>query len=101
MSERLPQNIVLFSMPPLLFHLKRINTIFIFKISIAFQKADAKKKIDLVIKDEVTVVDVDFDWIVVNDQVQSLCCVIYSKFLLEKLIPIKDELGKFNNKLIY
>ena len=53
------------------------------------------------IKDEVTVVDIDFDWIVVNDQVQSLCCVIYSKFLLEKLIPIKDELGKFNNKLIY
>ena len=53
------------------------------------------------IKDEVTVVDIDFDWIVVNDQVQSLCCVIYSKFLLEKLITIKDELGKFNNKLIY
>lgn len=77
------------------------DSVFQFKISIVFQKDDVKKKIDLVINEAETVVDVDFDWIIVNDHVQSLCCVIYSKFLLEKLIPIKYEIGEFNNELIY
>ncbi|KAK8842465.1 hypothetical protein M9Y10_026052 [Tritrichomonas musculus] len=62
-----------------------------FKLPIVYEKNGEMNKFDVMIKDEETVVDADFDWILVNDGMASLCAVIYSQFLLEKLVDAKND----------
>lgn len=78
------------------------NSVYKFKLSCAYANNDNDeiKKIDVMIKDAETTINLDFKWIVVNDNVGSLCAVIYSKELLQKLVQVKDELSEFNKTLI-
>lgn len=49
------------------------------------------KKIDVLMNEKEKEIDLKFDWALVNGDMESLCTVNYSKFLLEKLIPVKKE----------
>lgn len=66
-----------------------------FRLPIKYEINGEIKKIDIVIDQKIHKVDVEFDWIVVNDNCQSLCFTVYSKVLFKKLVD-----ARINEKLM-
>ena len=71
-----------------------------FKLPIKYEINGEIKKIDIVVDQNVHKVDVEFDWIVVNDNCQSLCFTVYSKVLFKKLVDVRKN-GKLQENDIY
>lgn len=75
---------------------------FMFKMPILYEKDGIinKKVIDVV--DSEMNIDIEFDWIIVNDDLAALCFVLYSKNLLEALKKPNDEkkISSLNKSLI-
>lgn len=78
------------------------NSIFQFKLPIIYEKDGNIQKKEVFVQDKETRIDVEFDWIIVNDELSSLCVVIYTKELLERLLIAKNEnkLSELNCLLI-
>lgn len=78
------------------------GSVFQFKLQVAFEKDGKIDKKEFFVKNEVTKIDVEFDWIVVNDNLCSLCVVIYTSDLLNRLLIAANEnkLSKSNLSLI-
>ena len=49
------------------------------------------KKIDIVIDHNVHKIDIEFDWIEVNDNCQSICFTVYSKVVFKKLFDVRQK----------
>lgn len=75
--------------------------IFTLKVPIIYEKDGEVKKMEFVIDKKESHIDLEFDWLMVNDMFSSLCFVILSKKLLTKLIEIKDKINETNKKFIY
>lgn len=71
-----------------------------FKLPIKYEINGEIKKLDILIDGNFKKVDVEFDWIVVNDNNQSLCFVVYSKVLFKKLVDVRKS-GKLMENDIY
>lgn len=67
------------------------GAIYQFNIPIIYENDGEIKKIDVLMNEKEKEIDLKFDWALVNGDMESLCTVNYSKFLLEKLIPVKKE----------
>ena len=78
------------------------DRLFKFKVPIIYEKNGEIKKIEVNIDDYFMQVDIEFDWVIVNDEMASLCYVIYSKNLMESLKKPKTErkISKLNKILI-
>lgn len=77
------------------------QTIYIFKIPIIYVINDEIKKIDILMNEKEKVVDEKFDWIVVNNDMVSLCAVNHSTNLLQKMVPVaKDKKINSTNILL-
>ena len=69
-------------------------TIYQLKIPIVYEIDGEIKKIEILFDEKEKEIELNFDWVIVNDDMSSLCAVNYSKFLLEKL-----AIAKQNNKI--
>ena len=76
------------------------NVLYHFKIPILYGKNDQSNLIEIMIDELIKTVYLDFDWIIVNHNINSLCYVCYSNLLLQKLIELTDD-GKMNKFNIY
>ena len=77
------------------------QTIYTFKIPIIYVINDEIKKIDILMNEKEKVVDEKFDWIVINNDMSSLCAVNYSTNLLQKMVPVaKDKKINSTNILL-
>lgn len=75
-------------------------SIYQFKLPILYGKNGEVKKIEIFVEDFSFKVDVEFDWIIVNDNIQALCFVVYSKPLLNELVNLKYD-GKLSENNSY
>lgn len=73
-----------------------------FNVPILYELNGVKKKFDIFIDKEITTKFLQFDWIIVNDDIQALCFVVYSNSLYQKLANLKHnkEISNYNNYLI-
>ena len=73
-----------------------------FNVPILYELNGVKKKFDICIDKEITTKFLQFDWIIVNDDIQALCFVVYSNSLYQKLANLKHnkEISNYNNYLI-
>lgn len=71
-----------------------------FRLPIKYEINGEIKRTDIVIDQKTHKVDVKFDWIVVNDNCQSLCFTVYSKVLFKKLVDARIN-GKLMENDIY
>lgn len=78
------------------------NSVFQFKLPIVYEKDGKIERKELFVKDKETKVDVEFDWIIVNDELYSLCVVVYTKEILESLLVAQSQnkLSQSNCQLI-
>lgn len=79
------------------------GSLYTFKLGICIGRGQNVEQKQILVKDKVTVVDCDFDWLIVNDNVDSLCAVIYSNILLSMLneARLNDLLSDNNQSLIF
>lgn len=78
------------------------GAIYQLKIPILFEIGGEVKKMEVLMNEKEMDVILDFDWALANDGMQSLCAVIYSKVLLEKLCEAKknEKIDYYNTLLI-
>ena len=78
------------------------DTPYRFQLPILFESKGEIIKVNIEITNDVTQLCFDFDWVIVNDGIGSLCFVLYSKSLLISLTKPNQEgkLNKSNRSLI-
>lgn len=78
------------------------KSVFQMKIPIVCEKNGKIERMEVFIRDDNTKIEVEFDWIIVNDELSSLSVVIYTKELLQLLLNAKSQgkLSKSNCLLI-
>lgn len=81
-------------------HVSNDFSIYQFRLPILYGKNGEVKKIEIFVEDFSFKVDVEFDWIIVNDNIQALCFVAYSKPLLNELVKLKYD-GKLSENNSY
>ncbi|KAK8876602.1 hypothetical protein M9Y10_006820 [Tritrichomonas musculus] len=78
------------------------NCTFLLSVPIMYEKDEKiyKKKVE--INDKCVKIELNFNWVIVNDDLSSLCFVIYSKSLLKSLQKANNEnkISKLNKVLI-
>ena len=67
------------------------ESLYYFNVQILYEKNGVIQTKDIMIDDFLIQVDLDFDWVIVNNEVGSLCYVIYSINLLDDLQKPKME----------
>ena len=65
--------------------------IYQFNVPIIYEINGEMKKMTIFMDEAEKDVELQYDWVLVNDGAASLCPIIYSKFLLEKLVAQKDS----------
>ena len=72
-------------------YLNKIEPFSQLKVPIRYESNGEIKTSDVLINDELVKVDLEYDWIIVNDEIGSLCFVLYSIGLINPLRKLKEE----------